>query len=321
MAHCEKYGRSAIGHMLEHYARECEATLERENVHESETGRNYAIAYGTDEHVHEYEPRLLSRAVKRRIAKAVQAHERNTGKSLRKDGVVMADWVVTLPEDWPDDRDPKEFFEETLEFARERYGSRCVTGGFVHMDETTPHMHMPVIPMIDPEGTDTPRLCAKKKISRTDLRSFHQDLQAHLKSKRLPGTVVELRRDGMPKWTSKLTQEELREYKESLEQAKRAGMALGRAESESELRIAESKVQTLKNENVSLREALDCVKEQAQNASKGVNKYLLENNKLRAKIEALEAKEQERKQQEQRKKRRNVDIPRQSIDPDCGMGF
>src|SRR5699024_11970752 len=61
----------------------------------------------------------------------------------RADVKVMADWIVTLPEELngAPEGSQKQFFEETYDFLSERYGEENVLAGVVHNDETTPHMH------------------------------------------------------------------------------------------------------------------------------------------------------------------------------------
>jgi hypothetical protein len=80
-----------------------------------------------------------------------------------------ATWVVTLPADCRREDAPA-FFAAAVEFMRERYGADNVPGGFVHMDESTPHVHVPVVPVIDG------KLQASKAVNRTDLQTFHRDL-------------------------------------------------------------------------------------------------------------------------------------------------
>lgn len=69
-------------------------------------------------------------------------------RTVRKDAVVLGSTVVTLPRDWPDGRDPREFFEAVrafdLGFWPKSYREVRAT---VHMDETTPHLHHVFVPL------------------------------------------------------------------------------------------------------------------------------------------------------------------------------
>lgn len=154
MAHLTKFKAAAVGNMLHHYERDRPATLERSNIDESRTRLNYAVGTG--------EPREF-------IERAIEEHNAN-GRSLRGDAVVMADWVITAPQDLREE-DRELFFETAHEFCAERYGERAVPQGYVHMDETTPHMHQPIVPL-----TDEGRMQASKMLNRQDLKTFHRDL-------------------------------------------------------------------------------------------------------------------------------------------------
>ena len=163
MAHLAHYKRSGAAPMLAHYERraELERGYSRENIDASRTAENYAI--GADS------PQALAAALRARVDCAVREHERSAGRAVRRDANVISDWVVTLPRDCPPE-DARRFFEVAVDLCRERYGAENVLGGFVHMDETTPHVHIPVVPVRDG------RLRSAKVFTRSDLRSFHKDL-------------------------------------------------------------------------------------------------------------------------------------------------
>lgn len=163
MAHLAHYKRAGAAPMLAHYERraELERGYARENVDASRTGGNYAV--GADS------PQALAAALRSRVEGAVREHEQTAGRAVRRDANVISDWVVTLPRDCPPE-DARRFFEVAVDLCRERYGAENVLGGFVHMDETTPHVHIPVVPVRDG------RLRSAKVFTRADLRSFHKDL-------------------------------------------------------------------------------------------------------------------------------------------------
>ena len=163
MAHLAHYKRSGAAPMLAHYERraELERGFTRENVDASRTGGNYAI--GADS------PQALAAALRARVEGAVREHEQTAGRAVRRDANVISDWVVTLPRDCPPE-DARRFFEVAVDLCRERYGAENVLGGFVHMDEATPHVHIPVVPVRDG------RLRSAKVFTRADLRSFHTAL-------------------------------------------------------------------------------------------------------------------------------------------------
>jgi len=87
--------------------------------------------------------------------------------------------------------DLKRFFQEAYQFMNDRYamgGDRNVISAYVHMDETTPHLHYAFVPVArikktTPKGkkVDEERVSAKDLINRADLKTFHQDLENHMK--------------------------------------------------------------------------------------------------------------------------------------------
>lgn len=69
-----------------------------------------------------------------------------------------------------DKHDIGAFFFECTEFFAERYGRENIISAVVHLDETTPHMHLNLMPVLDG------RLCAKQLFDRKELRSIQTDL-------------------------------------------------------------------------------------------------------------------------------------------------
>lgn len=91
------------------------------------------------------------------------------GLKPRKDAVVMNSFVVGSDKAFFDSL-PKmqqySFFSDCAKFFEERYGQENVISAVVHLDETTPHMHLNLIP-ITPDG----RLCSKDLFDK-DLISY-----------------------------------------------------------------------------------------------------------------------------------------------------
>lgn len=167
MAHVKKYKSPALAPMLGHYARmKVREGFRRENIDSRRTPLNYAVGqFGT--------PDALSDRVTHLVEMARTSHEIAAKRRVRADAVVLCDWVVTRPQDCPEGLSGA-FFESCLSFMQDRYGAQNVPGGFVHLDEQTPHMHVPVVPVLDG------KLQASKLVSRKDLQSFHKELQKHV---------------------------------------------------------------------------------------------------------------------------------------------
>jgi len=63
----------------------------------------------------------------------------------------------------------RDFFYDVTGFLAERYGYENILSAVVHLDETTPHMHLNLIPVF--EG----RLCEKRLFDRVKLRELQSD--------------------------------------------------------------------------------------------------------------------------------------------------
>lgn len=196
MAHCEKYKITAVAPMVAHYERSREGVLNRENIDHTRTNLNYNLRPGGD--------------VCERVQQAVHTHEQEAGKAVRKDANVMFDWVVTLPQDCPQER-TEDFFESVVSFVEQRYGKDNILGAYVHMDETTPHVHVPVVPMMDG------RLRASKMVNRNDLLRFHGELSEHVEQELGIHVSVELSEEkAQEKALSSVPQKQLDAAREAL---------------------------------------------------------------------------------------------------------
>lgn len=170
MAHVQKNTKSATGHLFDHYERNAEDEKykylyrQNDNIDPRRTHMNYNLAPNP-------EGKTQQEIFDERIAQV---------KCLkRKDVNVMCSWVVTVPKDL-DSKRTKEFMKNTYAFLEERYGKKNVISAYVHMDETTPHMHFAFIPVVYDEKKHIEKVCAKEVINRYELQTFHEELQNYL---------------------------------------------------------------------------------------------------------------------------------------------
>lgn len=182
MAHIAKYKASAVGKLCAHYNRWQgidNPNVSRENIDKSRTHLNYTLGvYEKDGKRFIGKVRGLASwaTVKGRID-AVNARAKAEGKrATRKDAVVMADMVVTLPPNVPPE-DAYKFFWNSYQYIADRVGRGNLMGGYVHMDETTPHMHVPFTPILDG------RFNYKKMCDRKFYQTFHKGLGDRLEQK------------------------------------------------------------------------------------------------------------------------------------------
>lgn len=182
MAHIAKYKASAVGKLCAHYNRWQgidNPNVSRENIDKSRTHLNYTLGvYEKDgkRFIGKVRGSASWATVKGRID-AVNARAKAEGKrATRKDAVVMADMVVTLPQNVPPE-DAYKFFWNSYQYIADRVGRGNLMGGYVHMDETTPHMHVPFTPILDR------RFNYKKMCDRKFYQTFHKGLGDRLEQK------------------------------------------------------------------------------------------------------------------------------------------
>lgn len=185
MANVQKYKMPAIPHMCSHYGRQQGEDIRRgnEKINKELTHLNYdlhtgARADGTDSKVTEQLRNQMTAFIKKRLGEV--KHETLGGKNAERINI-MCDWVVTLPDNVPKEK-ADEFFKNTYEFACQRYGKENIISAWVHMDETSPHIHIAFIPVVkDKDGSE--KLCCREVITPLELKKFHPDLQKYLEEK------------------------------------------------------------------------------------------------------------------------------------------
>lgn len=181
MAHIAKYKAASCGHMLAHYRRDA-SSLGRENIDPTRTKDNYTL--GLDDRdgkvgaMDGIEPNWAT--VEGRIEGVNKAAKAAGKRAVRKDAVVMADVVVTLPENVRKGDEGK-FFGYAYWFLILKLGKENMMGGFVHRDEVRKdgspvrdHMHVPFTPIVDG------RFNYKKMCPRAFYQSLHKELGDYL---------------------------------------------------------------------------------------------------------------------------------------------
>lgn len=175
MAHLAKYKAPSCGHMLAHYTRSKDAVLERDNIDQSRTHLNYTVSHYQKDgktYIGKVRGQASWNTIKGRMEKVSEV----TGRRIRKDAVVMADMVITAPKNVPE-RDLERFFFMSYQYMAQQVGRQNLMGGYVHMDETTPHMHVPFTPIKDGKFN------YKGLCPRSFYQQFHKGLGDHLERK------------------------------------------------------------------------------------------------------------------------------------------
>ena len=181
--HIEKFRATQTYRMCNHFERQEGDGITRgnENIHAERTHLNYNLCACREESGYQQIQNILARD-------DVFVY----GQGKRKDLVNMCDVVITVPKSLPH-KLYQDFFAMSARFLENRFGvsnGMNVVSSWVHMDETTPHMHFAFVPLVNAnekrraEGY-TYKLCANDVVTRKNLKTLHQDMQKFLESKLL----------------------------------------------------------------------------------------------------------------------------------------
>jgi hypothetical protein len=304
MAHLEKYSRAQLGHILKHDSRSKDLNgnyikFGNEEIDTSRTHLNYNL--------HERKDGLSDYDfVKNR---AMEFLAKNVRK--REDINWVGSWVITLPESLQgaSEAQKRKFFEVCHDFLGKRYGFDNIVGAYVHLDETTPHMHTKITPVFYDEKKNKFRHSAKDMFNRADLKSFHLDLSERMEKEfgfdvgiyenkredeRLPNkSIKELKAEN--KELADLKKRMLAEAKEQNEEIKRLKREAERERERNEL-LKQEMAQTSLLEKGKAKLFEKDVDRALELADSLTEKRTEELNKRTAKaeLEAFEAKQKER---------------------------
>ena len=164
---CEKFTRNQSGNILVHCDRsDPNRTYKNQEIDHSKTYLNYNLA---PEHkgMTDYEF-MKKRCEKFKILK-------------RKDVNWLVSWVITMPADYTGNK--ALFFREAYNFMENRYGKDNVVSAYVHLDETSPHMHFCFVPVIFDKKKQEYKVNAKQCINKVELKQIHPEMQEYLENK------------------------------------------------------------------------------------------------------------------------------------------
>lgn len=132
-------------------------TPDNPNIDLSRTGRNYHTVHRSERYMDYINGRIATLSLKRKV---------------RYDAVLMGAFVISSDGEFFNRLMPslqRRFFEDATEYFAEKYGEENIISAVVHMDETTPHMHLNLVPIVDR------RLCAKELFTPKTLRELQSD--------------------------------------------------------------------------------------------------------------------------------------------------
>ena len=157
VVHMMKIKSGAVGGIQSHNNREHEPKT-NPDVDMSRSKDNYDLVSCDN----------YKRTIKEKISSLVES-----SRAVRKDAVVVCNFIVTSDNETMDalgaDRQ-REFFQDSVKWFSDRYGADRVLNATVHMDETTPHLHIGVMPI-----TQDGRLSAKAIFTKTEMKAIQTE--------------------------------------------------------------------------------------------------------------------------------------------------
>ena len=140
---------------------------------------------------------------------------KTTTRAIRKDAVLVNEWIITSDRKFFEnlsDEDTKKFFITAKEYFEENFGEENIRYATVHLDESTPHLHMGIVPFDKDK-----KLSAKRVFNREALRNVQEDLPKLLQEK---GFDIERGLEGSDR--KNLTVPEFKKLKEAEKEIERA---------------------------------------------------------------------------------------------------
>lgn len=104
---------------------------------------------------------------------------KTTKRKIGKNAVMVCEWVISSDYEFFEGKTRQEildYFQKSMDYFAKKHGEENIAYAIVHLDETTPHMHMGVLP-ITADGRLSARDCFNKKALKeiqTELPEFLQ---------------------------------------------------------------------------------------------------------------------------------------------------
>lgn len=288
-----------------------------------------------NEEIHDQgDTRSYHMRIKERIA------ELNLDKAVRKDAVVMCEFIATSDNDFFNKLSigaQRRFLTSSYEFIADRYGSENIIHATIHYDEKTPHLHVGIVPV-----TKENRLSCYNIFNRTELRGLQQDYNSFMNEQGFElekGDSRETKRKHLDtqRFKAETTREELKnilqERQNALEEIENVNRHIEPLKDkkkllESEIEGLEGKVLTLEQvESIKIKKVLGTKVVRGMDYSDimnlkrtalYVNDAISSNNRLKEREKELKKKESQIKEQlkiqEEKFKTKEKEIEKKSLD-------
>ncbi|MCO5461220.1 plasmid recombination protein [Enterococcus faecalis] len=174
---------------------------------------------------------------------------KSISRAVRKDAVLINEWIITSDNPFfkdKDDKEIKDFFDTAKSYFADKFGDNNIRYAQVHLDETTPHMHLGIVPF-----NDEHKLSAKTVFNRQALQAVQDELPKYLNER-----GFELERGEKGSERKNLT---VPEYKKAKDELKEITTTLEQRKSEV-LALSNDKAPTIKKESLDLKDETKTVK-------------------------------------------------------------
>ena len=114
---------------------------------------------------------------KRDVMDFIQKH-RVGSRKVRRDAVVLDEWIVSSDHGYFAKKSPEEvrkYFSDAIGYFAQKFGRENILYGNVHLDESTPHMHMGIVPI-----TKDHKLSSKRVFNRNTLREIQTEFPKYM---------------------------------------------------------------------------------------------------------------------------------------------
>ncbi|MFV8240988.1 MobV family relaxase [Aerococcus viridans] len=175
---------------------------------------------------------------------------KSSSRAVRKDAVLINEWIITSDNPFfkdKDDKEIKDFFDTAKSYFADKFGDNNIRYAQVHLDETTPHMHLGIVPF-----NAEHKLTAKTVFNRQALQAVQDELPQYLNER-----GFELERGEKGSEHKNLTVPEYKVMKERLKE-------LNAEKAEIEQVLNTAKLPTVKREPVMERKGLSLAKKPSE---------------------------------------------------------
>lgn len=156
-----------LGGIQRHNQREFKNHSNKE-IDPSRTNRNYDLVNSSPINYQE------------KIMDYINANKKSE-RAVRKDAVIVDEWIISSDNEFfkgiNNPERVRAYFETAKRYFEKSYGESNIKYANVHLDETTPHMHMGIVPL-----TKDGRLSSKTFFTRQELKKIQDDLPKYMQA-------------------------------------------------------------------------------------------------------------------------------------------